>query len=770
VLTGYSWATNPASQWINFYDGTGYATNATDSYSVSLSREFRTCSADSLTLTFQISNDNFIGSLNIDGGPSLFSQPPVFTLTNFTTFTNFTTTIYVTSGTHSLNVVVGNVAAAIPMNAHGLNIVGTIASASGASSIVRENDASCASYVCSSIACNTIALPDTLTACAGSTVTLAATITGPDSVLSIAWSPATGLSDSAIASPTLTVSSSGYYYVTVTSLLPGNLVVNGDFSAGNTGFTSDYTYSPPPSTVLAEGDYSVSNDPHNVHAGFLSFPDHTSGTGNMLIMNGGPSPVDVWCQTIAVAPGTYYDFSAWFADCSSVTVAPYQPILQFQINGSLIGAPYTVSASPGTWMNFYSTWYSGTSTTATICIYDELTAAAGNDFVIDDISFSPICLATDSIYVNAIAADTTKSATDTSACAVPGSILLSGPAGYSSYVWNTGSTVNTITVSAAGTYWVSVTGPCVLHVDTFHVSFTAPTQTSHILSDSMCTGASLSLNGPAGSSSYTWSDGSTSSSISVSNSGTYWSSGAAGCSVTTDTFHVAELPLPSVSLGNDTSVCEGTDLVVAANESAGVTNLWSNGETSNAIIVNSAGQYVLTVDQNGCTNTDTINIGMMYPPTLNLGPDTSLCNGDYYMISAPAGESVIWSTGKVANSITVNETGAYWGKIVNQCGVAVDTVNVDIGPCDVATPDAFSPNNDGSNDVFYVRGTGIVEMDFRVYNRWGQLVFESKDVKYGWDGTYKGEPQPVDIYAYSLEVRLLDGTTKKLKGNITLLR
>jgi len=85
-------------------------------------------------------------------------------------------------------------------------------------------------------------------------------------------------------------------------------------------------------------------------------------------------------------------------------------------------------------------------------------------------------------------------------------------------------------------------------------------------------------------------------------------------------------------------------------------------------------------------------------------------------------------------------------------------------------PTAFSPNGDGKNDVLYVRGAAIETVAFRVYNRWGQLVFETTDPQKGWDGTWNGQPQEADAYAYTLTVSFIDGTATSKNGHITLLR
>lgn len=86
-------------------------------------------------------------------------------------------------------------------------------------------------------------------------------------------------------------------------------------------------------------------------------------------------------------------------------------------------------------------------------------------------------------------------------------------------------------------------------------------------------------------------------------------------------------------------------------------------------------------------------------------------------------------------------------------------------------PNAFSPNGDGMNDILYVRGYGIATMEFKVFNRWGELVFESYDIKDGWDGTYKSKAQEMEVYVYTLQAKFLDGTETGIrKGNVTLLR
>ncbi|RBL93283.1 Ig-like domain-containing protein [Chitinophaga flava] len=88
----------------------------------------------------------------------------------------------------------------------------------------------------------------------------------------------------------------------------------------------------------------------------------------------------------------------------------------------------------------------------------------------------------------------------------------------------------------------------------------------------------------------------------------------------------------------------------------------------------------------------------------------------------------------------------------------------------VFVPNLFSPNGDGMNDMLFVYGTAIAQLEFRVYNQWGQLVFSTKDLHQGWDGTMNGQNQPVGVYVYIVKATMQDGSIVTKKGNVTLMR
>ncbi len=98
-----------------------------------------------------------------------------------------------------------------------------------------------------------------------------------------------------------------------------------------------------------------------------------------------------------------------------------------------------------------------------------------------------------------------------------------------------------------------------------------------------------------------------------------------------------------------------------------------------------------------------------------------------------------------------------------------DSIFISFTPL-IGVPNAFSPNGDGINDLVNVEGKGITDIEFTIYNRWGEIVFRTHDAKQGWDGIYKGKAQDMEVYAYYVNAGFIDGSRTELKGNITLLR
>ena len=164
-----------------------------------------------------------------------------------------------------------------------------------------------------------------------------------------------------------------------------NIIINGDFEAGNTNFSNDYTYSP--GDMFPQGTYCVVSNPQSVHGFWASFGDHTTGTGLMLVANGDSNPTNVaWRQAITVATNTAYLFSAWAA--SSYPESPAR--FFFFVNGQQQGSPVALPSTTGLWQNYSVIWSSGNSSAALLEIRMLTTAFSGNDFVLDDLSFRSV--------------------------------------------------------------------------------------------------------------------------------------------------------------------------------------------------------------------------------------------------------------------------------------------------------------------------------------------------------------------------------------------
>ena len=208
-------------------------------------------------------------------------------------------------------------------------------------------------------------------------------------------------------------------------------------------------------------------------------------------------------------------------------------------------------------------------------------------------------------------------------------------------------------------------------------------------------------------------------------------------------------------------------------------HLYSNPGTYNVRLI--------AKDINTCNKVDTsafFTITLYNSPRAiisNWQPDPPVSNTPVTFTNGSQGAgSYIWNFGDGENSRVVNPshqynaTGTYTSQLIafNDAGcpdTTSITVNVIINPV-LDIPNAFTPGKFGENSVVNVKGFGIQKMVWKIYNRWGQLVFETDNWKRGWDGTFLGKPQPMDVYVYTLDVEFFDGNKLRKTGDITLLR
>jgi hypothetical protein len=177
-----------------------------------------------------------------------------------------------------------------------------------------------------------------------------------------------------------------------TSVHALNLFVNGDFSSGNTAFTTGYAYSP--GNLIKHTAYDVVANPHNDNTYAASFGDHSGSGGLMLCVNDSDNYSGIaWSQTVNVSPNIQYQLSAWAASWAYYMqpIDPSPALLHITINGVQLGSDTQLPAADGQWANFGGTWNSGSATQAIVSFYDVNTnSAGGNDFSLDDLSFQAV--------------------------------------------------------------------------------------------------------------------------------------------------------------------------------------------------------------------------------------------------------------------------------------------------------------------------------------------------------------------------------------------
>lgn len=290
---------------------------------------------------------------------------------------------------------------------------------------------------------------------------------------------------------------------------------------------------------------------------------------------------------------------------------------------------------------------------------------------------------------------------DTTVC--PGEIAAFDPgSGYIGYNWSTGSTNQSISVSAPAVYTVTVTDAngCQNTASRNLFNFVPPSPNIGGGS-ALCSSSNLTLNAGAGYVSYDWNTGATTPSISVSFPGVYsvTVTDANGCTGT-DLVNVTLNAPPTVSIGNDTTICSGTTLNLDAGN-PGASYIWNTFATTQSISIGTGGTYTVTVtDANGCTGVDQIQIGIQQTPSINLGQDTTICaDGSVTINPGPGYSSYSWSNGSSNQTITVNQSGLYTVTVSTPLGcMDIDDRQVTVLP---------SPSVNLGPDVSFCTGESI---------------------------------------------------------------
>jgi gliding motility-associated-like protein len=228
--------------------------------------------------------------------------------------------------------------------------------------------------------------------------------------------------------------------------------------------------------------------------------------------------------------------------------------------------------------------------------------------------------------------------------------------------------------------------------------------------------------------------------------------------------------LPNFSLGNDTFICDNQPILITA-PLYYQHYYWQNGDTNQQQIITKPGIYWCNAESGCATYSDTIIVfSQNYPPNNFLPNNLTICSADSTLIKAPPNYKYLWNTLDTTQSITVSSQNIFWCQITNSCGSAIDSIQIVKEPCDIKIPNAFTPNNDGTNDVVKLIGNQENFISFAIYNRYGERVFYSKSFEQPWYGIQNGKYCDNGTYYFVLLYKSNKNETKLKNGSIELIR
>ena len=285
----------------------------------------------------------------------------------------------------------------------------------------------------------------------------------------------------------------------------------------------------------------------------------------------------------------------------------------------------------------------------------------------------------------------------------------------------------------------------------------------------LCEGALLILDATTANANYLWQDSSTDATFTVNAPGTYWAQVSAHSCAASDTIEVSYTPAPTLDFGNDTTLCQGESVMLDAT-TAGASYTWSDNSTGATFLVDQEGTYWATVTVNGCSATDSIRVDFEPLPTIDAGPDPTLCRGGTLLLDATtANGSYLWQDGSTGPTFTVHQEGFYSVTVsANGCTTTASIfIPEEVCSGTLEMPNIFTPNSDGRNDLFIpLSFRGIVSMHTTILNRWGQVIFETDLPSIGWNG----KDTPEGTYFWTASYVDVDGNRKSVEGYVTLLR
>ncbi|MEZ4798437.1 MAG: gliding motility-associated C-terminal domain-containing protein [Flavobacteriales bacterium] len=458
------------------------------------------------------------------------------------------------------------------------------------------------------------------------------------------------------------------------------LIQNGNFSQGNTSFTTSLTlgsgfFCP----LCPEGTYAVGSLAFLYHSDFIG-QDHTNPpNGQFFIANAAASEgQSVWCQTVNVQPDTDYTFSFWVRDVTNNSDSHPLAIIQAYFNGTPEGA--SIEAYGG-WQQNSFTWNSGSETTVEICLLNFQSNSGGNDFGLDDISLSG-CHAVQLSHEAELGNDVTYCGEESF------QVLPLQLNGYN-YIWtsedlaisNPNATSQSFTIpnntelvqSYELVLALDSAGLGCTTYDTLSISILPSVSVDIPDASPLCPGEFYIATIEGSYETITWSDGTVGPFISTNTPGTLSVSVTSqGCAANDETnIEVVNMPFQDATIVSN--LCETTLPAVLQSP---VSVVWSTGEESNQIEVTDSGNYQGVYTDQGCESTLQFEVTVFTMPQINLEDVYTYCEGSSVTITSQLEGN--WSTGETGYSISANEEGTYSVVVENGPCLAADGTIVEM--------------------------------------------------------------------------------------------
>jgi PKD repeat protein len=365
---------------------------------------------------------------------------------------------------------------------------------------------------------------------------------------------------------------------------------------------------------------------------------------------------------------------------------------------------------------------------------------------------------------------------------------LKTPPGFNRYRWPDGSTDTTFTASSPGIFWLDAWDVCGnKQSDTIRLNLRPLGKVDLGPNRTICEGDSVVLN-VNGFEKVTWWPNEKLScvdckttSIKPDVSRLYLVTARTGNCFAGDSIYLKVEKRPQVNLGRDRDTCDASSIQLTTVIEPNVTYTWNTGVTGPNLLVNTSGQYSLKAEREGCQNQDSVQVRFSERPKFSLGRDTSFCEGQKLTLAPnPARNGqYTWSNGANTPSIEATQAGTYSLRIRQNNCEWTDTLVLKSEDClafAVYVPNVFSPNSlvNGEFKPFFSTQTQVLDYQFAIYDRWGGIVFSTKNPEQGWKGENKGVQCGQGVYVWRLNVRYQtaknEEQTKQQVGEVLLLR